>query len=393
MFAATVLVARLLGRAQLGEYATALGIGLFVVSGCGSGLPVLILRETAAKRVNRAVLQNALALELAVTAAATVLATLCAALLIGGKQGALLGLFAGGANVFLSELSLLSSIASGMSYFRKAAFWQATCGVALPFFTYVALKLKLGESGALLAIALAALVASGALYLQLPWSSIPDADVKRGGLFRRSQVFLGIGLIYGGYQRIDAIILFVVSNATTAGLYASAYRFLSPFSLVAQGFGTVFYSKLSARRGTAQDNEAVTRWATALLLLTMLPLAAVVFVITPWLVQHIYGPAFAPAIAPARILLVSLLPFTLYVPTAHALNAANRERRLLRVLLLSTLVEAALVASLAPTFGAEGTAWAWTVTESLILAGVAYEARRSSSSGATARSGGGTVSA
>ena len=93
---------------------------------------------------------------------------------------------------------------------------------------------------------------------------------------------------------------------------------------MASGFGTVFLSRLSSMGAVGATWHSVRRRGTVLFALTVLPLAVVAWVAMPQLVRLLYGPKFASAATPARVLVVSLLPYAFYLPNAHALNAAHR---------------------------------------------------------------------
>lgn len=375
IFLANVLIARALGRAELGRYAVAIAIGSVVVSGAGGGLPIFALRETAAGNVSRRFALSLMLTELRVTASAGVVAAVVGWLIVGGTRGLLLGSLAGFANVALSELSMLGSIHAGLQQYGLAALGRALCGIAIVLLTVGALALDLGVSGALGALALAAAAGAGLLMAGLS-GKLPDTDdVDCTRLFARSRSLIGVGMVYGGYQRIDVLIVLTVTTASTAGLYAAAYRVLGPFTLLASGFGTVFFSRLSALPAVDPEWDRVRRRGLRLFCWTVLPIAATTFVTMPQLVKAFFGAEFADATGPARVLLVSLVPYVLYLPNAHALNAARRERPLLAVLLVSTALEAVLLIILSQGFGAIGAAWAWVATECCTLAGISALSR------------------
>ena len=375
LFLTTVLVARTLGSAELGRYAVAHAIGSIFVSGLGSGVPILALRETAADGLGRPFLTKILQTELLVTGAGTTAAACVGWFVLGGFTGLGLGALAGTAYVVLTQLSLLSAVHAGMHRYRSAALARAGCGCMVVILTPAALSADLGIAGVLASLA----VAGGISAAWLLWSAYKHASVDRGPdasrLFARSRPFVGLGLISGGYQRIDALVVLVVTSASVAGIYASAYRMLSPFMLVATGFGTVFLSRLSSTREVDAGWHRVRRRGTRMFAATVLPLALIVFLAMPQLVNWFYGPQFSSAITPGRILVLSIIPYAFYLPNVHALNAAGQERHLLGVLATSVALEVVLMAVLSHAYGAVGAAWAWLLTELLVLTGVWWTMR------------------
>ncbi len=369
MLVATVLVARFLGRADLGDYAAAIGIGGIFVGGLGGGLPVLALRETAAGRVGREYVAALGRAQLGVTLLAAALAGLVGLVVIGGWHGALLGLIAGVANIGFSLLSLAVSISSGLHRYRLAALTLAASGASFATFTVLALLVVKSDVSALVALAISGAFCSVPLWwwLRHQFSSQPGADHSR--MIRRSKAFIGIGLSNSGFFRIDSLAVLVVANASTAGLYASAYRVLGPFTLIGSGIGIVLFARLSSLP-VGPEWHRLRRVALRGYCIVVLPLAAITFVVLPWVLVRVFGSAFAPAVTPARILVLSLVPKSFYMPDAYALNARGRESVVFRVFFVGMVVDAALVAGLTPLWGASGTAAAWVATECIVLVGI-----------------------
>ena len=375
LFLTTVLVARTLGTTELGRYAVAHAIGAIFVSGLGSGVPILALRETAADGLSRPFLTKILQTELLVTSAGTGAAACVGWLVLGGFTGLGLGALAGTAYVVLTQLSLLSAVHSAIHRYGSAALARAGCGCIVVILTPAALSADLGIAGVLASLA----VAGGISTVWLLCSAYKHASVDGGPdasrLFARSRPFVGLGLVSGSYQRVDALVVLVVTSAFVAGIYASAYRMLSPFMLFATGFGTVFLSRLSSTREVDAEWHRVRRRGTRMFAATVLPLALIVFLVMQQLVSSFYGPEFRSAVTPARILVLSLIPYAFYLPNAHALNAAGQERHLLGVLVTSVALEVVLMGLLSHAYGAVGAACAWLLTELLVLAGVWWTMR------------------
>jgi O-antigen/teichoic acid export membrane protein len=368
-FGATVVVARLLGRSLLGEFAVATAIGSVVVAGLGGGVANFAQRELAAGRAEPGFLRACFRAEVGVTAAASLLATLLGLLVFRSWTGLAYGATTSAANVVLAEFALVSSMLAGLQDYRAVATAQIFAGAAIPLLTLAVIGAGVGVWGALLAPGLAA-VPPGAWLIRRLGPLGPRRGFDAVALVRRSLAFLGVGFSYGGYQKIDALVVLPVAGAATAGTYSAAYRLLSPFMLLGAGFGRVLFTSLAAAGDRLGDWGERRRRATRQFAAVMLPLVVIAVAVLPELMTGIYGPSFASARTPCRILLLSVVPFTLYWPSAIALQTWGRERTLLSILVFSTVVEALLVLWWAPRYGAVGAAWAWLATETTVLVGV-----------------------
>lgn len=373
-FVAAVLVARFLGKSNLGAYAAAVSIGAIIVGGVGSGLPVLALRETAAGRVNHRYLQVLGRIQAAASLTASLPAALVGFLVIGGPRGAVLGLVAGLANVGMAMLSLAVAVSSGLHRYRMVAVVQAVSGAGFALLTLVALRTGGGNAAALAALGVAGAIGAGGLWISVRGRLPAGAQSDTCRLLRRSAPFIGIGLSNSGFFRIDSVVILLASTASAAGLYASAYRVLGPFSLVASGFGIVLYARLSSLPRGAEW-QRVRQMALRYYWLTILPLAGLTFIFLPQIMVGLFGPAFRSGVTPGRILLLSLIPKSLYWPNAYALTSSGNESTVFRVFLIGLVLDSILVIAFARLWGATGAAIAWTITEGIVWAGITWSSR------------------
>ncbi len=381
MFTATVSVARGLGRSGLGTYAVVTSIGALVVGSFGSGVPALALREIAAGRGGGAFLRRLAQVEVVMTAVATLGCAVLCAVFVGGWAGFGYGLLVGLAYILTSMVLLGSAARAGRGQYRRAAMGEGLMGVVQAVATVGALAAGWGLEGALAAIALGALAGALSLWcgLRLGAGSATPPPGRR--MLRQSLPFVGLGLANGGYLRMDAIVVGAVATSEILGVYSAGYRALGPFSLVASGFGTVFYARLSRSSPEGGEWHRVRRQGRLMLVALIAPAVAVAFVAMPRVVAWIYGPEFSAATGPARILLLSVLALAWYWPDAHALNAAGRERTWVLILASGVVLDVALVVAFVPHLGAAGAAWAWVATECFLLVGVSLAARSFSAAG------------
>jgi O-antigen/teichoic acid export membrane protein len=369
--AAAVIVARSLGRADLGRYAAIAAIGAIVVSGPGGGLPIMAIRDVASGRAGRSFASHAARAELLVTAIASCLGILAVMVIVGGKDAAQLGLVVGLGNMTLVQVSLATSLGLGLKLHSLVIGLQVAQGVLLPMATLVAVHFGLGLPGALGAFAIAGIpcATAGFWALRDPLRRL-SGDSDNRHLFWRSKSFLGLGAVNGGYQRVDSVVTLAAAGAIATGTYASAYRVLGPFDLLEAGFAQVFYPRLSAMEAGTAAWDAIRRRATLLYTFVVVPPAALAFILMPLIILTLFGPTFRSSITPARILMLSLVPGALYWPDALALSACGRESVVLFIFLISTVLDVVLVIVLAGRWGATGAAWAWVVTELSLWLGV-----------------------
>lgn len=370
---AGVLVARVDGPAAYGLYATAFAIGSLLVGGPLSGLPVLILRRSSERDLDRNTLRHALAVQLSVAGCATIVASLVGLVVFRTVSGVVAAAAAGTGFACLSVALLGANVESGRRNFGRAAASDLTAGLMFPALTGLALLFGLGVSGALFAITLAGLLAT------LPaWRHGPELrPLARSSQLRITHAlpFIALGILNAGYGRIDVIVLDLVRSREEVGFYAAAYRLLGPLGLLGSAFGTVYFSRLS------QADQSTIAWArarrrgAALFFAAAVLLLAILEVCAPLVIRVIYGPTYAASVGPARVLLLSVVPWALYWPHANALNAAHRETTFSVILGCGLALDVALVWLVGTRQGALGAAWAWVASETAILVGVVLASR------------------
>jgi len=370
---AAVAVARVLGATSLGIYTAAIAIGSIIVGGLGSGLPALAMREVAAGRAGRRFVRRVLLTQLGMTAGGTVVATGIGMAVVGGARGAWLGFLAGAANIATGQFSLAGGVCSGLGRYRRVGFVQGLAGAGTACITILALWGGAGLPGVI--AGLGATSATGAVVLWKHASHRLADDLGHEDLeLRRVAPFVLIGLTNAGFFRIDALLLPILSTPSTAGVYASAYRMLGPFSIVDHGLGAVLYTRL-AQEGQGREWKRLRRKGVLYYSLAILPVAAVAFAAMPAIIRLVFGSDFLGAITPARLLLLSLVPKALYWPSAFALNAAGREVTVCKVFCVGLIVDVALILVLAPALGAAGAAIAWIVAETVVMVGLSRAVR------------------
>lgn len=370
---AGAFVARVEGPANYGLYAAAFSIGSLLVGGPTSGLPVLLLRRASEEDLDRRAVRRALNLQMTVACCASIAAALVGTAVFRSVSGAVASVAAGLGFACLSIALLGANVQSGRRHFGRAAASDLTAGLMFPTLTGVALGVGLGVSGALFAIAAAGLLASIPVWRDQ--SELGPTGESSPLRVTHALPFVALGILNAGYGRIDVVVLEMVRSSEEVGMYAAAYRMLGPLGLLGSAFGTVYFSNLSQADQNSEDWSRRRRGGAAVFLGVALVFLVALEASAPLVIRLVYGSNYASSVGPARVLLLSVIPWALYWPHANALNAAHLERMFSAILSLGLVVDVALVWIIARGFGAIGAAWAWVLSETVIMIGVAVASR------------------
>jgi O-antigen/teichoic acid export membrane protein len=106
--------------------------------------------------------------------------------------------------------------------------------------------------------------------------------------------------------QLDQAIVGLFISPTALGLYVVGVAFTNFPRFIGQAIGLVAYPHLAAHRHAPDAARTVVRFMVVGLVLCGLAAGAVELAL-PWLVPHLFGHAFAPAVGIARVLLLSAL--------------------------------------------------------------------------------------
>jgi O-antigen/teichoic acid export membrane protein len=221
-------------------------------------------------------------------------------------------------------------------------------------------------------VAAAAAYAGGALAVVLAaewWArrlGVRRAPVDRAGwlpLVRRGIPIGLIGLLLTLLLRVDITMLSFLSDAATVGEYSAAYRLVEATQFLGWAFAGAMLPWLA--RGSVELGRGYAIALKALnALLAPIGLAFVLFAAP--LVQLLYGSRFDGAIVPLRLLGALTLLFGINAFASTVLIARDRPGAYTRVVAPMVVVNIALNAALIPSRGADGAAFAATVTSALL---------------------------
>lgn len=164
--------------------------------------------------------------------------------------------------------------------------------------------------------------------------------------------------------RLDVVVLGALSGTHDVGIYAVAARFLDAALPLAAFFVAAAFPVLSASASLAlEQRQGQARRAAEFLMLASVPIMLGGFVFAPQLVGLVAGAAYADAVTPLRVLVVSV-PFSfLSTFLLYLLIAADRQRRVLPLLGASIGLNLVLNVALVPRYGAVAAAVATLASE------------------------------
>lgn len=178
------------------------------------------------------------------------------------------------------------------------------------------------------------------------------------------------------YSYVDSVILSKLASEQTVGFYGTAYKLAFAFQFLPMAFAAAVYPAMSDYyvRDRAKL-AAVYAKSLRYLALAVLPLAAGIAVLAGPIVRLVYGPAFAGAILPLRLLIISLIFAFLYWPAGSLLNAADRQAENTAVMGVTMISNVLLNFALVPYFGAVGAAIAALAGNCLLFLGAVRQTR------------------
>lgn len=170
------------------------------------------------------------------------------------------------------------------------------------------------------------------------------------------------------YYSFDTVLLGIFRGGEEVAYYAAAYRVILPILTLAGAVGTVAIPHLSflvardapaAEKAVADLSRQMVLWA--------LPMAAGGALAAEPIIRLVYGPEFAPAAGPFRILVWSVV--TVYANAAFAflLLARHGDRRYLAAAAAGAATNMGLNLVIIPLAGMIGAAWVTIVSELTVL--------------------------
>jgi O-antigen/teichoic acid export membrane protein len=171
------------------------------------------------------------------------------------------------------------------------------------------------------------------------------------------------------YYGIDTILLGIFRGSTDVAYYAAAYRIILPILALAGAASSVAIPHLSmlVARDPSAARESAVRLSQRLVFLA-LPMAAGGALAAKPIIETVYGPDFAPAEVPFRILVFSVLTVYSNAAFAFLLLAREADRRYLVTTIIGATLNIGVNLVAIPAAGMVGAAGTTMLSELAVLA-------------------------
>jgi len=371
----TAAITRYLGTGAFGSLAAGLAIVSIALNLGDVGLFTVATREVAREpQDERRLLSNAFGLALVISLSAMVLCLGLSFLIYPGADGArtreaiaillaqLLVAAPGGVALVHYNVRQQALPLSAAATVSSAVFLIAL-GVVIALDGSFGLVAGAYTLGAFVTALVPLLFARGAIPLR------PARDPELWRRMIRAALPQSAVLIVGTvYFRLDLILVSVLSSAHQTALYGLGYKVIEsllwlPGLLMFTLFPEIAREDLGSRR-----LGELIQTAFSSIQLILLPLVVVLVGFAPEIVQVVGGGKYAGAATVLRILAISMALGYFNVIFGLSMASLGQQRRLLRVLLVSLVVNVVLNAVLIPVDGARGAAIALGVSEALGVA-------------------------
>jgi O-antigen/teichoic acid export membrane protein len=378
-----IVLARFLGPAVYGKYATASAVaGLFMLL-TGLGFEQEFLRRAGR---DRALLSRALSLTfwcVAVTGAVALagMAGFMAAKLYPADVSILVVLMGVAAVIgrfhfpfrFLCLVLSKSEVTAGIQTVATIVILALTCGLLYT------------GSGLAPIVVVQVLVNGATLAAWMFWLKSragiqPERGVTRtevGKFFRDAVPYALSSLLWVAYFNLDSFILSLLKPSSEVGIYAGVYRIVGINYVVGYAVANTFTPRLFERHGkdAAGFAHAAGRLLIAMTGIGLLSGVAL-FLLSGPLVRILIGPAYESGILIARILSLSVFFRMLNFGLCEILTAGDRQSRRVALEVAMLALNVAVNIAMIPSLGGRGAAIATVAAEAFLFVGAAIAARR-----------------
>lgn len=197
------------------------------------------------------------------------------------------------------------------------------------------------------------------------------------GLLKRLRAFAGMSVLAALFAQPELLILAMLSSSAKVGFYAAAFRLVIVWQVIPQTFMVNVFPVLSrAFVDRERDFRIIPEKAIKYLLAATLPISAGLLVAADPIVRLLFGTDFASAVDVLRILALSIPVLAINSVLWRVLVARDRQRQVLGLLTLSTVMRLAATVGLVLAWGAIGAAIAAVASLTLYSAGLAVLVRR-----------------
>jgi O-antigen/teichoic acid export membrane protein len=375
--AVSIYAVRNLTPTAWGHLSTALAlIALFTIFSA-PGLPPLVLREMTSDPRREAEILGMSLQALAWTAGVAAVALVAITAALGYPDSVLvLVLVLAPLLVLTPALATFAAAFNARSKLAYVAVFQTAQSLVYGSAAVVVIATALGVTGlavvtvgaALVATVLALLLLRGRLGIR-PQFGQPRRQMWL--LLRAAIPIAGIGLVGVVYDRVDILMLSVLSNARNVALYSVPSSFVRLSWVLPSVIAAAFFPLLSRRLETNRSEaEYLFFLVVRVFLFLSLPISLFLAISSPTLLPLVYGGPYARSVGVLQIMAwTSVLGFQNYV-LWYGVLAARKEHPVLFIQLAGLLANVILNAALIPPYGPRGAAASLVVSDLLVVVGM-----------------------
>jgi O-antigen/teichoic acid export membrane protein len=373
----SIYAVRHFAPATWGHYSTALALVALFTIVSGSGLAPLVLRELAAAAGPRQaeILGGSLQALLWMSAAALVGLITAAAVLGYPRDVLVLVLVLSPAVLLDPALAIFAAAFNARSRLFFVALFQLVQAVVFGTVAIVAITSAFGVAGLAAAMITGSVVAATlAIFLlrsKLGLNIRLRQPPRRAWSFLRAAIpIAGINLVAIVYDRVDIVMLSVLSNSSTVAFYAVPYSLVKLSWLLPSVISAAFFPLLSR---TLETDRAQAEYLFFLVVrvffFVSLPISLLLAVSSPTLLPSVFGHSYFHSVPALQIMAwTSVLGFQNYI-FWYALLAARKERAVFYIQIGGLGMNVAINAFAIPLYGSSGAAAALLVSDLVVIAG------------------------
>ena len=157
--------------------------------------------------------------------------------------------------------------------------------------------------------------------------------------------------------RMDRLLLGFVATTAEVGIYSVAATMTEALLLIPLSIGQAVFHRLASER---MPLAAMRRLRVASVVVSTLG-AAVLGIVSPWLIDLLFGPDYHGAVTPLRILLVGAVAMGSYLVDVTCINAVGRFGSAAKLALLGFIMVGVFDLALIPPWAMNGAALASTI--------------------------------
>ena len=370
MFAALLVLARVLPVGEFARLGVAMAVMLILTTLLDGGIGIVATREGASKSSARLDLLHAGATARVPLLALATLGCAIGGVVLGQPALALSVLLAAAVNA--AQQTLFATFRSGQNLTTEAIA-KAACGISYPVLcATVALAGHRTAVAAMLAMTVGPAVTLPFLYLRARRiAGVGHAAIQAMPLLRRAAPFGLIALATLLYYRSPMLLMGALATHEQTASYTLAANVAFGLLMIPAAVATGLLPRLASEADPIARARLVRHalaWSTAILAAADLAIAAAAWELVP----PLFGPSYSAALWPLLILLVSGPAIGAAGIFGTALIAIDRRREVVGQVLVALAINVVAGALLIPALAADGAALATLVTEVVSLAFLAY---------------------